>query len=98
MAVCDLCEGTRLKVQIEYKGNKLFTNDECVQCGGKGYVTGGETEYRVVVTVDDVTVQRIYALARNATEALLIAAEMFHAAYGERVKGEEVIRMEVEER
>jgi hypothetical protein len=95
--VCPVCNGTRLRVRTDYGSERLYSEQECNGCGGRGYVNEGEREFAVEVFVDQKLVQRIYVLARHAPDALFYAAEMFAEAYGHSVRAEEVITMEVTE-
>jgi hypothetical protein len=77
---------------------RLYKDEECLKCGGKGYIRDGEDEYTVLVFLNNHQVQKVFTLARGGAEAMAIAAEMFSEAYGLSLRAGDVLTLEVEER
>jgi hypothetical protein len=86
---CEKCNGTGLLPWGQFKKYELYSADECDNCGGKGYVHEGETEYYVALFVDTIRRQQFYVIARNACEALQEAAGMLALTEGQIKPGEE---------
>lgn len=94
--ICTTCNGTRLKPLTDYKDRRLYTDEECGVCGGKGYFQEGEREYVVTLFADETRRQQFWVMGRSAGEALLEAAGLFQSV-AQNVKPGEVIALVVEE-
>lgn len=98
---CEACNGTRLTLHTDYTNThgvtmRFYRDEECNACGGKGYIREGEKEYTVALYVDESRAHQFFVIARNASEALFLSAEMF-VSTGAMIRPGEEVALTVEE-
>lgn len=93
---CEDCNGTRLKPVIVYKGKALYSEEECLTCGGKGYIKEGEREFTLHLHVNGERMVRTMVIARSIGEALMLSGELIFGSYDAAIRDTDEVTLMVE--